>query len=72
MTKKEVLICVICKRDIREINCHPIYSKKHKDVICSQCCILGALISLKIIDESELNRIPVEIRKEIMKIYEKK
>lgn len=71
MSEKEVLICAICKRDIREINCFPIYSKKHTDVICSNCCTLGACISLNIITENELNQIPIKIRKEIINLYKK-
>ena len=71
MPDKEVLTCAICKRNIREINCYPIYSKKYEDVICSNCCLLGAVVSLGIIDKKELEPIPVEIRSKIIKIYEK-
>ena len=68
----EILICAICNRDIREINCFPIYSKKHTNVICSQCCTLGALISLKIIDRKELTQIPIKIRREIIELFKDK
>jgi len=69
MPEKEVLICAICERDIREINCFPIYSKKHKDVICSDCCVLGALFSFGLIGEKELEPIPIKIREEIIGLY---
>ena len=72
MPDTEILICAICNRDIREINCFPIYSKKHTDIICSQCCTLGALISLEIIDRKELTQIPIKIRREIIMIYKLK
>ena len=71
MPEKEVFICAICKRNIKEIGCHPIYSKKHTDIICSNCCTLGALISLEIINENELSQIPIKIRNEIINLYKK-
>ena len=71
MSEKEVLICAICKRDIRGIGCYPIYSKKHTDVICSNCCTIGALISLEIITPDEINQIPIKIRNEIINLYKK-
>ena len=68
---EEKSLCAICKKDIKEIGCYPIYSKKHTDVICSNCCTLGALVSLEVIKEIELSQIPIRIKKEIINLYKK-
>lgn len=66
----EEYICAICKQNIRRLNCFPVYSKVHKDTICSNCCLIGAHYHLGIISEEQLEPIPEKFRKEIIRIYE--
>ena len=70
MNDLDTLTCVICKRNIREINCFPIWSKIHNEIICSACCLLGVLYHRELITEIELREIPEDIRKEIIRIYD--
>lgn len=65
---EEVLVCSICERNIKENKMFPIYSSKF-NIICSECCILGALYSEGDIDDKTLEPIPEEIRNKIVKIY---
>jgi hypothetical protein len=60
--------CNICKRNIRDLGAFPLWSDKF-EIICSHCCLLGALYKRGDILDKQLESIPKGIREEIKLIY---
>lgn len=51
------LECCICNRNIRNVNCFPVYDKE-RGIICSSCCLLACLYSNNMISEEQFNDLP--------------